>query len=51
MSDAKFVPDVAPLSLAEIAELTGAVLSPGADAGLRIGNIAALDRAGPGDLA
>jgi len=51
MSDAKFVPDVAPLSLAEIAELTGAVLVPGADATLRIGNIAALDRAGPGDLA
>ena len=51
MSDAKFVPDVAPLSLGEIVELTGAVLAPGADAGLRIGNIAALDRAGPGDLA
>jgi UDP-3-O-[3-hydroxymyristoyl] glucosamine N-acyltransferase len=51
MSDAKFVPDVAPLSLGEIAELTGAVLAPGADARLRIGNIAALDRAGPGDLA
>lgn len=50
MSDAKFVPDVAPLSLAEIAELTGAVLAPGVDAGLRIANIAALDRAGPGDL-
>jgi UDP-3-O-[3-hydroxymyristoyl] glucosamine N-acyltransferase len=51
MSDAKFVPDVAPLSLGEIVELTGAVLAPGADAGLRVGNIAALDRAGPGDLA
>jgi UDP-3-O-[3-hydroxymyristoyl] glucosamine N-acyltransferase len=51
MSDAKFVPDVAPLSLGEIAELTGAVLAPGTDAGLRIVNIAALDRAGPGDLA
>ena len=51
MSDAKFVPDVAPLSLGEIAELTGAVLAPGADDRLRIGNIAALDRAGPGDLA
>jgi UDP-3-O-[3-hydroxymyristoyl] glucosamine N-acyltransferase len=51
MSDAKFVPDVAPLSLGEIAELTGAVLAPSADAGLRIVNIAALDRAGPGDLA
>jgi len=50
MSDAKFVPDVAPLSLAEIAELTGAVLAPGVDTGLRIANIAALDRAGPGDL-
>ncbi|MBV9627064.1 MAG: UDP-3-O-(3-hydroxymyristoyl)glucosamine N-acyltransferase [Xanthobacteraceae bacterium] len=50
MSDAKFVPDVAPLSLAEIAELTGAVLAPGFDAGLRIANIAALDRAAPGDL-
>jgi UDP-3-O-[3-hydroxymyristoyl] glucosamine N-acyltransferase len=51
MSDAKFVPDVAPLSLREIAELTGAVLAPGGNADLRISNIAALDRAGPGDLA
>jgi UDP-3-O-[3-hydroxymyristoyl] glucosamine N-acyltransferase len=51
MSDAKFGPDVAPLTLGEIAELTGAVLGPGANADLRIGNIAALDRAGPGDLA
>jgi UDP-3-O-[3-hydroxymyristoyl] glucosamine N-acyltransferase len=51
MSDAKFVPDVAPLSLREIAELTGAVLVPGANADLRIGNIAALDRAGSGDVA
>ncbi len=51
MSDAKFVPHVAPLSLREIAELTGAVLAPGANPDLRIGNIAALDRAEPGDLA
>jgi UDP-3-O-[3-hydroxymyristoyl] glucosamine N-acyltransferase len=51
MSDAKFVPDVAPLALREIAELTGAALAAGANAEVRIGNIAALDRAGPGDLA
>jgi UDP-3-O-[3-hydroxymyristoyl] glucosamine N-acyltransferase len=39
----------AALSLAEIAELTGATLVAG-DGGVRIRNIAALDRAGPGDL-
>jgi UDP-3-O-[3-hydroxymyristoyl] glucosamine N-acyltransferase len=39
------------LTLAEIAELTGAALAAGAPRDRRITNIAALDRAGPRDLA
>jgi UDP-3-O-[3-hydroxymyristoyl] glucosamine N-acyltransferase len=39
-----------PLSLGEVAKLTGATLAEAACADTLIGNIAALDRAGPGDL-
>jgi UDP-3-O-[3-hydroxymyristoyl] glucosamine N-acyltransferase len=49
MSGLSFASQAA-LSLAEIAELTGATLVAG-DGGVRIRNIAALDRAGPSDLA
>jgi UDP-3-O-[3-hydroxymyristoyl] glucosamine N-acyltransferase len=39
------------LTASEIAELTGAKLSAGAQGDRRVANIAPLDRAGPGDLA
>src|SRR5207244_4867582 len=46
-----FAPQVSPLSLRESAALTGATLVATAQADVVINNIAALDRAGPGDLA
>src|SRR4051794_11662258 len=51
MTGLSFVPAASPLSLGEIAALTGATLAANAHADLRISNIAALDRAGPHDLA
>jgi UDP-3-O-[3-hydroxymyristoyl] glucosamine N-acyltransferase len=51
MTSLSFAPAVSPLSLGEIAALTGATLAGTARADLVINNIAALDRAGPGDLA
>ncbi len=50
MADPVFFPAPAPLSLAEIATLTGAELAAGADHGRLITGIGPLDRAGPGDL-
>jgi len=50
MTGPSFSPKAAPLSLTEVAALTGATLVATACGGSLIGNIAALDRAGPGDL-
>ena len=50
MAGPSFSPKAAPLSLDEVAALTGAALVATACGDLLIGNIAALDRAGPGDL-
>jgi UDP-3-O-[3-hydroxymyristoyl] glucosamine N-acyltransferase len=49
MSDPRFFPAPVPLSLGEIAELTGAELR--GDPARRIEGVAPLERAGPGDLA
>ncbi|MCC7346390.1 MAG: UDP-3-O-(3-hydroxymyristoyl)glucosamine N-acyltransferase [Variibacter sp.] len=51
MNDTQFHRPASTLSVAEIARLTGAVPAAGADQGRRISNIAALDLAGPDDLA
>ncbi len=51
MNGLSFVPEASPLSVGEIAKLTGATLVAAARADVLITNIAALDRAGPGDLA
>lgn len=50
MADPVFFAPEASLSLDDIAGLTGARLSPGADAALRISGVAPLNQAGPGDL-
>ena len=50
MTGPSFSPKAAPLSLNEVAALTGATLVATASGDSLIGNIAALDRAGPGDL-
>jgi len=50
MTGPSFSPKAVPLSLNEVAALTGATLVATACGGSLIGNIAALDRAGPGDL-
>jgi UDP-3-O-[3-hydroxymyristoyl] glucosamine N-acyltransferase len=51
MTGLSYSPRAAPLSLGEIAKLTGAALAGTASADALIASIAALDRAGPGDLA
>jgi UDP-3-O-[3-hydroxymyristoyl] glucosamine N-acyltransferase len=50
MAGPSFLPNAESLSLSAIAELTGATLAETARGGIRIANIAALDRAGPADL-
>jgi UDP-3-O-[3-hydroxymyristoyl] glucosamine N-acyltransferase len=51
MTGLSFAPPASPLSLGEIAKLTGATLAASARSDTLIGSIAALDRAGPHDLA
>jgi UDP-3-O-[3-hydroxymyristoyl] glucosamine N-acyltransferase len=51
MTEPLFAPAPLPMSLAEIAALTGAQLQSQASPERRISNVAPLDRAGPGDLA
>jgi UDP-3-O-[3-hydroxymyristoyl] glucosamine N-acyltransferase len=51
MSEPLFFKASSALTVGEIATLTGAEPGPGADLGRRITDIAALDRAGPADLA
>ncbi len=51
MTEPKFFKPKRGLSLAEIAELTGATLRAGAQSDRIVTNVAALDRAGPRDLA
>jgi UDP-3-O-[3-hydroxymyristoyl] glucosamine N-acyltransferase len=51
MTDPIFFPRPQGLTVAEIAEMTGARPAPGAPADRRVTGIAALDRAGPKDLA
>src|SRR5262245_40300825 len=51
MTTLSFVPPASPLSLGEIARLTGATLVASDRSEVLISNIAALDRAGPHDLA
>jgi UDP-3-O-[3-hydroxymyristoyl] glucosamine N-acyltransferase len=50
MSEPLFFKPASTLTVGEIASLTGAEPRPATDLGRRIGNIAPLDRAGPGDL-
>jgi len=50
MSEPLFFKPASTLTVGEIASLTGAQPRPATDLGRRIGNIAPLDRAGPGDL-
>ena len=50
MTGLSYSPVAAPLSLGEIAKLTGATLAAAVCADALIANIAALDRAAPGDL-
>src|SRR5258708_35789474 len=50
MSEPLFFKPASILTVGEIASLTGAQPRPATDLGRRIGNIAPLDRAGPGDL-
>lgn len=50
MADPRFFKRAGPVSLAELASLTGAALSEGADAGRRFVDVAALDQAGPQDV-
>jgi UDP-3-O-[3-hydroxymyristoyl] glucosamine N-acyltransferase len=51
MSSLRFTPAASPLSLDEIVALSGATLTSRPRPDIKISNIAALDRAGPGDLA
>lgn len=51
MSEPRFFPRPAGLTAGEIAQLTGATAAPGADLHRRIFGVAALDEAGPDDLA
>lgn len=51
MTSRAFARDVSPLALDEVAALTGATVVSANQADIVIDNIAALDRAGPGDLA
>jgi UDP-3-O-[3-hydroxymyristoyl] glucosamine N-acyltransferase len=50
MAEPTFFSPAATLTIAEIAELTGARLSDGADRSLRIAGVGPLDLAGPGDV-
>jgi UDP-3-O-[3-hydroxymyristoyl] glucosamine N-acyltransferase len=50
MPDLRFFEDLGPASLRELAELTGASLADPAKAGLSIGSVAPLERAGPGEV-
>jgi len=50
MSDPTFFPAPEPLTLDEIAGITGAVVAAGADGGRRVSGIAPLDRATPADV-
>jgi UDP-3-O-[3-hydroxymyristoyl] glucosamine N-acyltransferase len=50
MADPRFFANKGPFLLGDIAARVGAELGPGADASLRIGDVAPLDAAGPGDL-
>jgi len=50
MSDPSFFPQPVPMTLAEIAALTGATLADGADTGRLISGIGPLDRATPLDI-
>src|SRR5258708_19403596 len=50
MSEPLFFKPASTLAVGEIASLTGAQPRPATDLGRRIGNIAPLERAGPGDL-
>ena len=49
MSDPTFFPPPVPLTLAEVATLTGGSLAAGADSGRRVSGVAPLDHAGPDD--
>ena len=49
MADPKFFEVAPPLSVADIAALTGAHLGPGTDTAHKISGVAALEAAGPGD--
>jgi UDP-3-O-[3-hydroxymyristoyl] glucosamine N-acyltransferase len=46
MPDPRFFQDLGPVSLAELAELTGAQLAPGADGAAQVSRVAVLARAG-----
>jgi UDP-3-O-[3-hydroxymyristoyl] glucosamine N-acyltransferase len=50
MAEPVFFPAPTPLTIAQIAELTGAALPPGADVNRRIESIAALAAAGPAEI-
>lgn len=51
MADPRFFKKASPMTLGQIAELTGASLSGGADPNATIEDLAPLDKAGPRDLA
>ena len=51
MTEPTFFPEPRPLTLAAVAELTGATLPEGASAGLEVSGMGSLERAGPTDVA
>ncbi|MEP4886516.1 MAG: UDP-3-O-(3-hydroxymyristoyl)glucosamine N-acyltransferase, partial [Alphaproteobacteria bacterium] len=50
MADSRFFENKGPISIADLAGIAGATLSEGADPGLMIDDVAALDVAGPGQI-
>lgn len=50
MPDPRFFPAAPPMSLARLAEISGAALGPGADREARFENVASLQEAGPRDV-